>query len=490
MYFDNKVQNKRIMNFDEAHQATTAGALAAAYARRELTPTQVAERCLARAQTARGVFTQLTVSRALAQAERATARWRAGTPLGPMDGVPLTWKDLFDIRGTPTTAGSALLARAEPAKADATLVAHAEAAGMVCIGKTNLSEFAYSGLGLNPFFGTPVNPALGTRARAPGGSSSGAALAVALDIAPIGIGTDTAGSVRVPASFNGLVGYRASRRRHAMTGVFALAPSLDTVGPLAHSVADCIAMDAVLQGGRGDEARELLAGGFDAARRILAQQTFVVDPAILDSERVTTAVRENLWARMRWLRATGATVVEREAKSLHLVQALIDNHGWLGASEAFAIHQARLDAPQAEAMDPRVRRRLEAARDVSAARYLHLRWERQRLIAAFERDLEGATLVLPATAHTAPLLQPLEADDELFARTNLATLRLTMPGSFLDTPAVAMPSGVERVAAPDGSTDLLPTGLQLMRPRGDDARLLQIALSLEHLFSSPHFKEQ
>ncbi|WP_256222699.1 amidase [Variovorax sp. PDC80] len=478
------------MNFTDAQQATTASALAAAYARRELTPTQVAERCLARAQTARGVFTQLTVSRALAQAERATARWRAGTPLGPMDGVPLTWKDLFDIRGTPTTAGSALLAHAEPAKADATLVAHAEAAGMVCIGKTNLSEFAYSGLGLNPFFGTPVNPALGTRARAPGGSSSGAALAVALGIAPIGIGTDTAGSVRVPASFNGLVGYRASRLRHAMTGVFALAPSLDTVGPLAHSVADCIAMDAVLQGGRGDEARELLAGGFDAARRTLAQQTFVVDPAILDSERVTTAVRENLRARMRWLRAAGATVVEREAKSLHLVQALIDNHGWLGASEAFAIHQARLDAPQAEAMDPRVRRRLEAARDVSAARYLHLRWERQRLIAAFERDLEGATLVLPATAHTAPLLQPLEADDELFARTNLATLRLTMPGSFLDTPAVAMPSGVERVAAPDGSTDLLPTGLQLMRPRGEDARLLQIALSLGHLFSSPHFKEQ
>lgn len=478
------------MNFDEAHRATTARTLAAAYARRELTPMEVAERCLARAQNARGVFTQVTASRALAQAERATARWRAGTPLGPMDGVPLTWKDLFDIRGTPTTAGSALLAHAEPAKADAPLVAHAEAAGMVCIGKTNLSEFAYSGLGLNPFFGTPVNPALGRRARAPGGSSSGAALAVALGIAPIGIGTDTAGSVRVPASFSGLVGYRASRRRHAMTGVFALAPSLDTVGPLAHSVADCIAMDSVLRGGRGDEARELLAGDFDAARRTLARQTFIVDPAIVDSERVTAAVRENLRTRMRWLRAAGATVVEREAKSLHLVQALIDSHGWFGASEAFAMHQARLDSPQAEAMDPRVRRRLEAARDVSAARYLHLRWERQRLIAAFERDLEGATLVLPATAHTAPLLQPLEADDELFARTNLATLRLTMPGSFLDTPAVAMPSGVERVAAPDGSTDLLPTGLQLMRPRGEDARLLQIALSLEHLFSSPHFKEQ
>lgn len=488
MYFDVKVQK---INEDPGtmQKAVTVKALAAAYEQRDITPTEVAEQCLAHAEETRGVFTQITAARARAQAEQSTARWRAGAPLGPLDGVPLTWKDLFDIEGTPTTAGSGLLAHAAPAEADATLVAHAEAAGMVCIGKTNLSEFAYSGLGLNQAFGTPVNPALGVRARAPGGSSSGAALAVALDVAPIGIGTDTAGSVRVPAAFNGLIGYRASRHRYAMTGVFALAPSLDTVGPLARSVEDCILMDAVLQGGRGNEGREAFAGTVDEARRLLAQQTFVVDPRILESDGVSAAVRNNLLAQMQQLREAGAAVEHRALSSLHRTQALVDSHGWLGAYEAFAMHQARLDGPQAKDMDPRVRRRLEAARHFTAAGYLHLRWERPLLMSLFERELGGATLVLPTTAHTAPLLQPLQDDDALFASTNLATLRLTMPGSFLDTPALSMPSGFERVRAPDATTDALPTGMQLMRPRGDDLRLLQIAFALEQVFSSTNFKE-
>lgn len=467
----------------------TASALAAAYGRGDVTPLTVAEWCLGRAEGTRGVFTQLTAERALAQAALSTARWRSGAVLGPLDGVPLTWKDLFDIRDTPTTAGSALLAHAAPAASDATLVAHADAAGMVFIGKTSLSEFAYSGLGLNRFFGTPVNPALGLRARAPGGSSSGAALSVALDVSPIGIGTDTAGSVRIPAAFNALVGYRASRNRYSMAGVFALAPSLDTVGPLARSVGDCIAMDRVLRGGRGSEGPEQLARNFDEARRLLARQVFVVDPGLLESDGVGAAVRENLEEQMRRLREAGAAVECRQLSSLRAVQALVQSHGWLGACEAFATHQARLDGPQAGDMDPRVRQRLEAARHVTAACYLHLRWQRPGLMSQFEAELAGATLVLPTTAHTAPLLQPLEEDDELFAATNLATLRLTMPGSFLDTPALSMPSGVERVRAPDASTELLPTGMQLMRARGDDERLLAIAFSLEQVLSSTNFKE-
>lgn len=480
---------------DESKNATTAAALAAAYERGDLTPLAVAEQCIALAQATRGVFTQLTADRARAQAARSTARWQAGTPLGPLDGVPLTWKDLFDIQGTPTTAGSALLAHAAPAAADAALVTHAGAAGMVCIGKTNLSEFAYSGLGLNRAFGTPVNPALGTpgaRDRAPGGSSSGAALSVVLDVAPIGIGTDTAGSVRIPAAFNGLVGYRASRHRYAMAGVFALAPSLDTVGPLAHSVGDCIAMDAVLRGGRGSEGREALTRTFDEARRLVAQQTFIVDPRLLEGDDVSAPVRENLREQMRRLRDAGAAIECRQLSSLQAVQALAESHGWLGAYEAFAVHQARLDGPRAGDMEPRVRRRLEAARHFTAARYLHLLWERPRLMSLFERELAGATLVLPTTAHTAPLLQPLEEDDELFARTNLATLRLTMPGSFLDTPALSMPSGIERVHAPGATAataERLPTGMQLMRAQGDDARLLCIAFSIEQVLSSINFKE-
>ncbi|MFE8644426.1 amidase [Sphingomonas sp. NCPPB 2930] len=471
-----------------ANEPMLASALAAAYERGEVTPLAVAERCLARAQRTRSVFTQLTAERALAQAARSTARWHSGAALGPLDGVPLTWKDLFDIRGTPTTAGSALMAQAAPAATDAIVAAHADAAGMVFIGKTNLSEFAYSGLGLNPFFGTPVNPALGLRARVPGGSSSGAALSVALDVSPIAIGTDTAGSVRIPAAFNALIGYRASRHRYATAGMLALAPSLDTVGPLARSVRDCMAMDSVLRGGRGDERREGLPQTFDEAQRFLAQQTFVVDSGLLQSDGVSEAVRENLWEQMRRLRAAGAAVECRQLASLQAVQALTQSHGWPGAYEAFAMHQARLDGPHAGNMDPRVRQRLEAARHFTAACYLHLLSERPRLMSLFEAELAGATLVLPTCAHTAPLLQPLEADDDLFARTNLATLRLTMLGSFLDTPAVSMPSGVERVIAPDASTERLPTGMQLMRARDDDERLLAVALSLEQVFSSTNFK--
>lgn len=481
-----KYKNDRMNLSDEVKNAMTATALAAAYERGDLTPLAVAELCLARAQATRGVFTRITADRALAQAAQSTARWQAGAALGPLDGVPLTWKDLFDIRGTPTTAGSALLAHAAPAAVDAALVAHADAAGMVCLGKTNLSEFAYSGLGLNRAFGTPINPALGARPRVPGGSSSGAALSVALDVAPIAIGTDTAGSVRIPAAFNGLIGFRASRHRYAMAGVFGLAPSLDTVGPLARSVGDCIAMDAVLRGGRGYEGREAIPRTFDEARRLLSQQTFLVDPRLLDGDGVSAPVRDNLRERMRGVREAGATVTCRQLSSLRSVQALTESHGWLGAYEAFAMHQARLDGPHAVDMDPRVRLRLEAARHFTAARYLHLRGERSRLLSLFDAELADATLVLPTTAHTAPLLQPLEEDDALFAATNLATLRLTMPGSFLDAPALSMPSGVECVRAPDASTERLPTGMQLMRARGDDERLLAIAFSLEQvLFPQP-----
>lgn len=476
------------MELVEAQPPMSARELAAAYERGVTTPTEVADRCLARARASHAVFTRVTDALALKQAERSTKRWRAGAPLGPMDGVPLTWKDLFDIQGTPTTAASALLANAAPATADATLVAHAEAAGMVCIGKTNLSEFAYSGLGLNPTFGTPINPALGARARAPGGSSSGAALAVALGVAPIGIGTDTAGSVRVPAAFNGLVGFRASRHRYAMAGVFPLAPSLDTVGPLARTVGECIAMDAVLQGGRGHEGHEALARTLDQARAVVAAQIFVVDPRMLEGRGMNAAVRYNLLARLRQLGDAGATIDYRELPSLHETHALIDSHGWLGACEAFATHEARLDSPDAGAMDARVRSRLEAARHFTAALYLHLRWARRRLMAQFAQELGGATLVLPTTAHTAPLLETL-ADDAVFASTNLATLRLTMPGSFLDAPTVAMPSGLEHVHAPDGAIERLPTGMQFMRPRGEDLQLLQTAFSVERLLSSTSLKE-
>lgn len=457
----------------------TAAELATAYATGRLTPSDAAELCLQTAQSTRAVFTCITADRAREEARQSTARWQAGRPLGPLDGVPISWKDLFDVRGTPTTAGSALLQSATPAPQDASVVAHARAAGMVCLGKTHLSEFAYSGLGLNPGFGTPVNPHLGARARAPGGSSSGAALAVVQGCGPLAMGTDTAGSVRIPAAFNGLVGFRASRARYELQGVFALAPSLDSLGPLARSVGDCLALDGVLRG---------LPSPAHATRRAvrLTGQVFVTDPGLLDDVRVQPCVREAVVNCLALLERQGARVQHRRLHSLKQLQALTQRHGWLGAHEAFARHRERLDdAAQAERMDPRVRSRLESARQLGHGSYLELLAQRQPLMALFAQELGGATLVLPSVGHPAPLLQPLLDDAALFADTNLATLRLTMPGSFLDTPAVALPAGVLRLPGPDGRPERLPLGLQLMRPSGQDERLLRIALAVEQVLSPP-----
>src|SRR5215216_5741711 len=206
----------------------------------------VCERALERARATTAVFTSLTEERALREARASAARLRERAPLGPLDGVPVAWKDLIDVAGAVTTAGSALRRGAAPATADAPIVARLAAAGMICVGKTYLTELAYSGLGLNPHFGTPPNPC--APARIPGGSSSGSAVAVAAGVVPCAIGTDTSGSIRVPAAFCGIVGFKPTAARIDRAGVVALAPTLDSVGPLATSVADLVALDAALRG--------------------------------------------------------------------------------------------------------------------------------------------------------------------------------------------------------------------------------------------------
>lgn len=439
----------------------TALALSRAYASGRADPVGVIAAALERAADVPAAFISLTPERALAEAAASAARWKSGAPLSPLDGVPIAWKDLFDVSGTVTTAGSALHAAHAPATADAPLVAAAARAGLVGIGKTNLSEFAYSGLGLNPHFGTPVNPALDGGSRVPGGSSSGAAIAVATGVVPIAAGTDTGGSVRIPAAFNGVVGYRASTSRYPRTGMRALSRTLDTSGPLARSVADCAAFDAALRG--------------VALRRPLPDLKgcqFVVDPALIARYAVSDAVSTNLQRFIERLGDAGASVHTRSMATLEQVHELIRAQGWLGALEAFEVHRALLDSPDAARIDPRVRLRLEASRAVPAERLGQLLERRAALIAAFSKELGDATLIAPTVAHVAPRRAPLEADPELFASVNLKTLALTMPGSFLDTPAFALPSGTDSQG--------LPTSVQLMRARNDDDALLAIALSVEH----------
>lgn len=418
-------------------------------------PVQVLEQALLHASMAPSVFISLTAERARREAEASAARWRAGQPLSVLDGVPLAWKDLFDVAGSITTAGAAYRRNAPAALLDAPSVGLLCRAGMVSLGKTNLSELAYSGLGLNPHFGTPFNPHSSDQARIPGGSSSGSAVAVAAGIVPIAMGTDTAGSIRIPAALNGVVGYRSSSRRYSRDAVFPLSRTLDSLGPLTRSVRDALAIDDLLHGRRQVHTPRSLKG----QRFVLAQQD--VEPA----------VRDNLLRAVEQLKGHGALIEERECPTFQATLALIRDHGWLGSFEAFALHEALLDGPDADHLDPRVRRRLEAARALPASQLLYLIEARRRLQQQLLDDLDGALLITPTVAHVAPPLAPLEADDDLFIHTNLATLRLTMPGSFLDMPGVNLPSGRDALG--------LPTGLLLSAPTGEDARLLRAALSVE-----------
>ena len=421
-------------------------------------PVQALEQALEKASKVPAVFISLTAERARREAEAAAARWRAGQPLSVFDGVPLAWKDLFDVAGSITTAGAAYRRHAPAALLDAPSVGLLCRAGMVSVGKTNLSELAYSGLGLNPHFGTPHNPLGADQPRIPGGSSSGSAVAVAANIVPIAMGTDTAGSIRIPAALNGVVGYRSSSRRYSRDGVFPLARTLDSLGPLTRSVRDALAIDDVLHGRAHTHRARSLKG-----------QRFVLEHAVLAD--IEPAVRNNLLRAVEQLKAQGALIEERESPTFQATLDLIKHQGWLGSFEAFALHEALLDSADAEQLDPRVRRRLEAARLLPASQLIALTDARLRLQQQLVDELDGAILITPTVAHVAPALAPLEADDDLFVHTNLATLRLTMPGSLLDMPGVSLPSGRDAQG--------LPTGLLLSAPSGEDARLLRAALSVE-----------
>lgn len=433
--------------------------IAALFAQQQLTPLAFTECCIAAAQQSEGIFISLTVERARREAAAATLRWQQGTPLSPLDGIPVAWKDLFDMAETRTTAGSATRDAVENAAVDANLVTRLTQAGMVNLGKTNLSEFAFSGLGINAAFGTPLLTSRRGQAHVPGGSSSGSARAVAEGLACFALGTDTAGSVRIPAAFSGITGYRASRKRYDDSGVFPLAASLDTLGPLCRSVRDARALDSILCGETEDGA---------------AVPYFLADTSRFD--RADPAVREYGYRALERLEAAGYRVERRPVQAFHHALSWIAEQGWPGAVEAYRLHAAVLKSAAAEKMDPFIRIRLEASGQLSPTvldEFLRQRAGWQRDLA---RELAGAVLIAPTVAHTAPLFAPLH-DAAAFAHTNSATLRLTMPGSFLDMPGIALPSGQ--------TDDGLFTSLLLSLPTGEDRRLLMAASQVASTVFSP-----
>lgn len=403
---------------------------------------------LALAQAVAPVFIAVTRERARAEAAASVDRHRSGRPHGPLDGVPVAYKDVIDVAGTMTTAGSLTTSR-EIAQADAECVRRLRAAGTVCIGTTNLSEFAFSGLGLNPHFGTPENPHAPDRV--PGGSSAGSAVAVATGAVAFALGTDTSGSVRVPAAFLGLVGFRPTQARYSRSGVFALAASLDTVGTLAHTVDDVVTVDSVLY------------------RRQLAQpaETVVVPEGPL-TDGLETAVAQNFESMLRALERAGVRIVRRPVPAMTAAQSAMDDYGSLVPAQAYGRFAHLLDDPR---LDPFIAARLRAGADADRGSLLAAR---PTLIAALTAQLGGAVIAVPTVRHVAPRRGPLEQDYTAWSAANTATLRTTMVGSYLDTPAISLPSGR------DGQG--LPTAVQLSGSPGDDALVLATA----RLISNPH----
>ena len=434
------------------------------------TPDELIGSALAATRDSQHVFICLLEQRAIDEATASTRRWQQGAQLSPFDGIPYAVKDLLDVAGSRTTAGS--LTRAEPAPAlkDASVIAALSALGMIPLGKTNLTEFAYSGLGLNPHFGTPTADVAVDESRVPGGSSSGSAIAVQRGIVSSAIGTDTAGSIRIPAAFNGLVGFKASTGRYSMEGVHPLAITLDSLGPFAHSVVDCVALDAAM---RGFKEVVIEAGHLSSLR-------FVVDDGVMSDPTLQPAVQQNLLSMMERLRAAGAQVDRRPVVAVARTRELIARSGWLGAIEAWRLLAPVVEGPEGHRMDRRVRTRLRSARDIDPAVEMRIRSLRVELMSAIERELDGAILVMPTVKHVAPPMAPLATDDALFASVNLETLSLTMIGSLLDMPGVAIPSGKDSTG--------LATSTLFSTTRGRDDHLLSACLTVERSLHAAGFR--
>jgi aspartyl-tRNA(Asn)/glutamyl-tRNA(Gln) amidotransferase subunit A len=394
------------------------------------------------------------------EADAADARARAGMTLGALDGAIVSIKDLFDVAGEPTRAGSKILANAPHAAADAPVVRRLRAAGGVIVAKTNMTEFAFSGIGLNPHYGTPGNPA--DRARVPGGSSSGAAVSAADRMCDIAIGTDTGGSTRIPAAVCGIVGYKPSRQRIPTEGAFPLSFMLDSIGPLARSVADCARADAVMAG----EEPEALAPAPLAGLRLGV-------PKGLPLSELDTTVTARFAAARETLGRAGVRLSDEPFDEFLDPMLRINSKGGFAPAEAYSIHRDRLAAHAAD-FDPNVRFRIERGSQLSAADYVAMRRERDALVRAIDArlaDLDG--LVLPTTPIVAPLIAEVATRDT-FAAKNMLLLRNTSMINFFDLCAISLP--LPRAGG-------LPVGLMLVARNGHDRRLFRIAAAVEKVLA-------
>jgi aspartyl-tRNA(Asn)/glutamyl-tRNA(Gln) amidotransferase subunit A len=435
----------------------TAEALGHGIGRGEIDARELTEVYLAAIEShpqATGIYARVTADRARAEAAAAADRAAAGLRRGPLDGVPIAWKDLFDTAGIATEAGSALLAGRVPDR-DAPVVAAATRAGLVCLGKTHMTELAFSGLGLNPVTATPPN--INDPDLAPGGSSSGSAAAVAFGVAAAAIGSDTAGSVRIPAAWNDLVGLKTTHGLLSLDGVVPLRPAFDTVGPLARSVADATLLLHAL----GGPSLDLGGAGVGGAALLVLD-----DPEALPAREEPAGAFE---AAVAWIAAAGARITRAAVPAVSEALRLWPT---VAAPEAYGVWRDTIEA-RPELMFDRILARFRSGKDILAADYV-VALRALDVARAAWREATAAydAVLLPTTANLPPNLERLFAEADHFTAENLLALRNPGLANLLGLPAVTLPCGTPSC------------GVMLFGKPFGEAALLRIAAGVERVLAA------
>jgi aspartyl-tRNA(Asn)/glutamyl-tRNA(Gln) amidotransferase subunit A len=441
----------------------TLASLAADLDAGRTTARALVDSCLARIADKDGegarVFLHVDAEAAIEAAEAMDRLRDVKAAPSPYAGIPVSIKDLFDIKGQVTTAGSRVLGDAPPAAADAPVVARLRRAGFVVIGRTNMTEFAYSGIGINPHYGTPKGAWQRGVGHVPGGSSSGAAVSVVDGMAHGALGTDTGGSCRIPAAYNGIVGFKPTQRRVPLDGAVPLSSTLDSIGPLARTVACCAVLDAFL-------ANEQVAPL--QPRQVKGMRLAVPTTIALDD--LEDAVAQTFERALGKLAGAGA-LIERIAVPEFLDVAPMSAKGGFAAAESYAWHR-KLLASRGGDYDPRVSARIRRGESQNAADYIDLFGARRSLTAGVgKRIAPYDALIMPTAANTPPRIADM-ADDRTFTKANLLSLRNCTLINMIDGCGISLP--IHR----DGEA---PVGLMLAASGGSDRRILELAAAMEEV---------